>query len=153
MQQAIVEDSFLDMHHIIIRGDVAEGFKQSDHVIEGSMKVGGQEHFYLETNTTLAEPGEDGEMKIFCSTQNPTKTQGLVAKALGVGAHKVVVQVKRMGGGFGGKETRSIFVSCAAAVAAHKLRRPVRMALDRLVPPPPPPCKKRKKKKTSNRVA
>lgn len=131
IEKAIEEASFLNMHHIIKRGEVEEGFAQSDHVIEGTMKMGGQEHFYLETNTTLAVPGEDGEMSIFCSSQNPTKTQGLVSKALGVGAHKVVVKVKRMGGGFGGKETRSIFVSCAAAVAAHKLRVPVRMALDR----------------------
>ena len=60
------------------------------------MKVGGQEHFYLETNTTLAVPGEEnGEMIVYCSSQNPTKTQGLVAKALGVGANKIVVKVSK----------------------------------------------------------
>lgn len=131
IEQAIEQDSYLNMHHIINRGDIEVGFAEADHVIEGSMKVGGQEHFYLETNTTLAIPGEGGEMDIFCSSQNPTKTQGLVASVLGVGANKVVVKVKRMGGGFGGKETRSIYVSCAAAVAAAKLNRPVRIALDR----------------------
>lgn len=100
-------------------------------VVEGEMRMGGQEHFYLETNVTLCIPGEQGEMEVFASTQNPTKTQNFVAHVCGVPASKVVARVKRMGGGFGGKETRSVFVSCAAAVAAHRLQRPVKIALDR----------------------
>ncbi|KAF3856979.1 hypothetical protein F7725_008838 [Dissostichus mawsoni] len=75
-----------------------------------------KEHFYLETNVTLAVPREDGEMELFVSTQAPTKTQSLVAKALGVSANRVVVRVKRMGGGFGGKESRSTLLSTVVAV-------------------------------------
>lgn len=85
------------------------------------MHMGGQEHFYLETNAHLAVPKcEDGEIELFSSSQNPTKTQALVAKALGVPNNRVVCRVKRMGGGFGGKETRTSIVSvpiCVAAVA------------------------------------
>uniref|UniRef100_A0AAY4DHY6 FAD-binding PCMH-type domain-containing protein n=1 Tax=Denticeps clupeoides TaxID=299321 RepID=A0AAY4DHY6_9TELE len=92
--------------------------------------IGGQEHFYLETNCTVAVPkGEDGEMELFVSTQTASKTQALVAKALGVPANRIVCRVKRMGGGFGGKESRSIILSTVVAVAAMK--RPVRCMLDR----------------------
>ncbi|KAL6115085.1 xdh [Pungitius sinensis] len=114
------------------RGDLEAGFKQADRVIEGEMHIGGQEHFYLETNVTLAVPrGEDGEMELFVSTQSASKTQSLVAKALGVPANRVQVRVKRMGGGFGGKETRTTVLSTVVAVAANKLKRPVRCMLDR----------------------
>jgi hypothetical protein len=107
-------------------------FASADHVIEGEHRIGGQEHFYLEPQCTLAVPtGEDGEMEVFASTQNPRETQMHVALALGVPANRVVCRVKRMGGGFGGKETRSVFVSTATAVAAHHLGKPVRCVLDR----------------------
>uniref|UniRef100_A0A8C2HA93 xanthine dehydrogenase n=1 Tax=Cyprinus carpio TaxID=7962 RepID=A0A8C2HA93_CYPCA len=96
------------------------------------MHIGGQEQFYLETNCTLAVPrGEDGEMELFVSTQSASKTQALVAKALGVSANRVVCRVKRMGGGFGGKESRSTILSTVVAVAAHTVKRPVRCMLDR----------------------
>ncbi|ROL53594.1 Xanthine dehydrogenase/oxidase [Anabarilius grahami] len=98
----------------------------------GEMHIGGQEQFYLETNCTLAVPrGEDGEMELFVSTQSASKTQVLVAKALGVPANRVVCRVKRMGGGFGGKESRSTILSTVVAVAAHTVKRPVRCMLDR----------------------
>uniref|UniRef100_A0A672MV38 Xanthine dehydrogenase n=1 Tax=Sinocyclocheilus grahami TaxID=75366 RepID=A0A672MV38_SINGR len=116
----------------IERGDVAQGFKDSDHILHGEMHIGGQEQFYLETNCTLAFPrGEDGEMELFVSTQSASKTQALVAKALGVPANRVVCRVKRMGGGFGGKESRSTILSTVVAVAAHTVKRPVRCMLDR----------------------
>jgi xanthine dehydrogenase/oxidase len=72
------------------------------------VRIGGQEHFYLETQASLVVPGENDEFTVFASTQNPTKTSNFVANALGVGKHKVVCKAKRMGGGFGGKETRSV---------------------------------------------
>ncbi|KAK3850489.1 hypothetical protein Pcinc_042810 [Petrolisthes cinctipes] len=96
------------------------------------MHMGGQEHFYLETNAHLATPGkEDGEMEIYSSTQNPTLTQMQTAHSLGVDANKVVCRVKRMGGGFGGKETRTIVACIPICVAARKLGRCVRVALER----------------------
>lgn len=131
IEEAIEMKSFYDEMNSLTRGDMDKGFSESDRVIEGSLKIGGQEHFYLETQGSLVIPGEDDELTVIASTQNPTKTQLLVAKTLGVNANRVVCKLKRMGGGFGGKETRSIYVSCAAALAAHKLKSPVKMILDR----------------------
>ncbi|GFH18707.1 uncharacterized protein HaLaN_15555 [Haematococcus lacustris] len=91
----------------------------------------GQEHFYLETNNCCVIPLENDEFTIYSSTQAPAKHQKYVAHVLGVPAHKVVSKTKRLGGGFGGKETRSIFLHCAVAVPAHALRRPVKLSLDR----------------------
>ncbi|XP_024116820.2 xanthine dehydrogenase/oxidase-like [Oryzias melastigma] len=107
------------------------GFKQADRVVEGEMHIGGQEHFYLETHVTLAVPKEDGEMELFVSSQSPNDSQSHVAKVLGVPANRVLVRVKRLGGGFGGKESRSTVLSTVVAVAANKLKRPVRCMLDR----------------------
>ncbi|XP_022619725.1 xanthine dehydrogenase/oxidase, partial [Seriola dumerili] len=132
IQEAIAAQSFYQPIRTIQNGDLEAGFKQADHILEGEIHIGGQEHFYLETNVTLAVPrGEDGEMELFVSTQSASKTQSLVAKALGVPANRVVVRVKRMGGGFGGKESRTTVLSTVVAVAANKLNRPVRCMLDR----------------------
>ncbi|XP_072235326.1 xanthine dehydrogenase/oxidase-like [Leuresthes tenuis] len=132
IQEAIAAQSFYQPIRTIQSGDLEAGFKQADHILEGEMHIGGQEHFYLETNVTLAVPrGEDGEMELFVSTQSTTDTQSQVARALGVPANRVVVRVKRMGGGFGGKESRSTLLSTVVAVAANKLKRPVRCMLDR----------------------
>nr|XP_055027656.1 xanthine dehydrogenase/oxidase isoform X1 [Misgurnus anguillicaudatus] len=132
IQDAITHNSFYHPVRTIERGDLTQGFKDSDHILHGEIHIGGQEHFYLETNCTIAVPrGEDGEMEMFVSTQSATKTQSLVAKALGVPANRVVCRVKRMGGGFGGKECRSTMLSTVVAVAAQKVKRPVRCMLDR----------------------
>uniref|UniRef100_A0A8C4GQJ5 Xanthine oxidase n=1 Tax=Dicentrarchus labrax TaxID=13489 RepID=A0A8C4GQJ5_DICLA len=130
--QVTIQDYFCKMRQSFQMSYLEVGFKQADHILEGEMHIGGQEHFYLETNVTLAVPrGEDGEMEVFASTQSASKTQSLVAKALGVPANRVVVRVKRMGGGFGGKESRTTVLSTVVAVAANKLKRPVRCMLDR----------------------
>ncbi|KEF57626.1 xanthine dehydrogenase [Exophiala aquamarina CBS 119918] len=132
IEEAIEKQSFFEHYRYIRKGDVEEAFKDCDHVIEGTTRMGGQEHFYLETNAALAIPKpEDGEMEIWSSTQNPTETQAYVAKALGVQSNKIVSKVKRLGGGFGGKETRSIQLSTICAIAANKVRRPVRCMLNR----------------------
>lgn len=132
IQDAITHQSFFQPVRVIENGDLIKGFQASDHILEGEIHIGGQEHFYLETNCALAVPrGEDGEMELFVSTQAATKTQTAAAKALGVPASHVVCRVKRMGGGFGGKESRSTILSTAVAVAAHKVKKPVRCMLDR----------------------
>uniref|UniRef100_A0A672UX13 Xanthine dehydrogenase n=1 Tax=Strigops habroptila TaxID=2489341 RepID=A0A672UX13_STRHB len=132
IQEAIEKQSFFKAVKRIKKGDVKKGFEESDHILEGEMYIGGQEHFYLETHATLAVPkGEDGEMELFVSTQNLTKTQEFAANALGVPSNRIVVRVKRMGGGFGGKETRNTILTTAVAVAAFKTGRPVRCMLDR----------------------
>ncbi|PIO30993.1 hypothetical protein AB205_0063890 [Aquarana catesbeiana] len=113
-------------------GNIEKGFQEADHIIEGEIHIGGQEHFYLETNCCIAVPkGEDGEMELFASTQNTTETQAFAAHALGVPSNRIVVRVKRMGGGFGGKESRSSVISTVVALAANKTGRPVRCMLDR----------------------
>jgi xanthine dehydrogenase/oxidase len=100
-------------------------------VVEGEIFMGPQEQFYFETNATRVEPRENGEFHIVSSSQNPAETQLLVAKALGAPLSKVTSTVKRIGGGFGGKESRACVLSVTAAVAAQKLMRPVRFQLDR----------------------
>ncbi|RFU77092.1 xanthine dehydrogenase [Trichoderma arundinaceum] len=132
IEEAIQQDSFHPFYREIKTGDVEEAFKGCDYVFTGTARMGGQEHFYLETNACVVVPSpEDGAMEIFASTQNPNETQTFAARVCEVPANKVVVRVKRLGGGFGGKETRSIILSSAVALAAKKTRRPVRCMLTR----------------------
>lgn len=103
----------------IHKGDPEGKLKTSQHVLEGEMYVGGQEHFYMETNAHLVVPRlEDKGMELFSSCQSPTDTQQIVAKVLGVPENRVVCRVKRMGGGFGGKQSRTLIVSVPLCVAA-----------------------------------
>ncbi|KAL6901337.1 xanthine dehydrogenase [Trichoderma evansii] len=132
IEEAIQHDSFHPFYREIKTGDVEEAFKNCDYVFTGTARMGGQEHFYLETNATVVVPSpEDGAMEIFSSTQNPNEAQAFAARICDVPANKVVVRVKRLGGGFGGKETRSIVLSSAVALAAKKTKRPVRCMLTR----------------------
>lgn len=131
IQEAIEAQSFYEPIRTLQNGDLEAGFQQSDHVLEGEIHLGGQEHFYLETNATVAVPRDINEIEVFSSTQSPSKTQSLVARVLGIPSNRVHVRVKRMGGGFGGKESRTTVLSTVVALAAHRLRRPVRCMLDR----------------------
>jgi xanthine dehydrogenase/oxidase len=132
IEEAIQTDSYFNHFRHIQKGDTEKAFAEADHVFTGTARMGGQEHFYLETQACLAVPKpEDGEMEIFSGTQNPAETQAYVSKVVGVAANKIVTRVKRMGGGFGGKETRSIQLAGIVACAANKVRRPVRCMLSR----------------------
>jgi xanthine dehydrogenase/oxidase len=132
IEEAVEKQSFFEHSRYIINGDTEKAFEEADHVFSGTTRMGGQEHFYLETNACLAIPKpEDGEMEIWSSTQNPTETQAYVAQVTGVQSNKIVSKVKRLGGGFGGKETRSIQLAAICAVAANKTKRPVRCMLNR----------------------
>lgn len=113
------------------RGDVGAALAASPRRLKGSMAIGGQDHFYLESQIALAIPGEDEDMQVFSSTQHPSEVQHMVAQVLGVGSHAVTVEVRRMGGGFGGKETQANLFACVAALAARKLKRPVKLRPDR----------------------
>lgn len=113
------------------RGDVASALAASPRRLKGAMAIGGQDHFYLEGQISLAIPGEDQDMLVLCSTQHPSEVQHMVAQVLGVGAHAVTIEVRRMGGGFGGKETQANLFACVAALAARKLKRPVKLRPDR----------------------
>ncbi|XP_047119344.1 xanthine dehydrogenase [Schistocerca piceifrons] len=133
IDDAIREKSFFPGFPVSITdGDVDAAMAAADHVVSGEARTGAQEHFYLETHVTLARPkGEDSEMEIFTSCQHPTEIQKLVAEMLGIPFNRVVCRVKRIGGGFGGKESRSSLVALPVAFAAYKLNRPVRCMLDR----------------------
>lgn len=126
---AIKAKSFFEPMKTIEKGDVDKAFATAAHVVEGEVSIGAQEHFYLEPQGSFAVPGE--EMEVFASTQNPSHTQHTVAEVLGFPSNKVIAKTRRLGGGFGGKETRSIFISAACALAAHHLQLPVRMIMDR----------------------
>ncbi|KAL4788148.1 Molybdopterin-binding domain of aldehyde dehydrogenase-domain-containing protein [Aspergillus varians] len=132
IEEAIEAKSFFEHFNYIKKGDPESAFKDADRVIEGVSRMGGQEHFYLETQACVAIPKpEDGEMEVWSSTQNPTETQSYVAQVTGVAANKIVSRVKRLGGGFGGKETRSVQLAAICATAAAKMKRPVRCMLNR----------------------
>lgn len=89
-------------------------------MIEGEVRMGGQEHFYLETQACIVIPGEDDEMEIISSTQGATEAQVEVGQCLGIPFNKIVSKVKRIGGGFGGKESAALIVTLPTAVAAYK---------------------------------
>ena len=112
-------------------GGARAAIAKAPHRIQSTLDVGGQEQFYLEGQISYAIPKEDGAMHVHCSTQHPSEMQHLVAHALGVASHAVHVECRRMGGGFGGKESQSGLFACVAAVAAARLRRPVKLRLDR----------------------
>ena len=115
----------------LTRGDTAAAIKAAPHCIEGRMAIGGQEHFYLESQIAMAVPGEDDEVLVYSSTQHPTEIQHMVAHVLGAPSNAVTVEVRRMGGAFGGKETQGNQLAVISALAAKKTGRPVKFRPDR----------------------
>ena len=113
------------------RGDVAAALDAAPRRLKGRMTIGGQDHFYLESQIAFAVPGEDDEMLVYSSTQHPSEVQHMVAHVLHVPSNAVTVEVRRMGGGFGGKETQSNLFACVAALAARKTGRPAKIRPDR----------------------
>ena len=122
---------FEDGPRIYTKGDAASAIAAAPHRVEGRFEIGGQEHFYLEGQAALAMPQEGGDMVVHSSTQHPTEIQHKVAEALGVPMHAVRVEVRRMGGGFGGKESQGNALAVACAVAASLTGRPCKMRYDR----------------------
>lgn len=112
-------------------GDAETAIKDAANVVEGSFEIGGQEHFYLEGQAAAALPQEGGDMVVYSSTQHPTEIQHKVAEALGVPMNAVRCEVRRMGGGFGGKESQGNHLAVACAVAAQRTGRPCKMRYDR----------------------
>jgi xanthine dehydrogenase large subunit len=129
IQKAKAVNSFIGDRRKIERGEVDENMKKAPHKLEGEILIQGHDHFYLESQVTIAYPLEDGQVEIHSSSQHPTETQHVVAHALGIPDKDVVCQVKRMGGGFGGKESQAAPFAAMAALAAVKLKRPVRICL------------------------
>ncbi|XP_022615697.1 aldehyde oxidase 1-like [Seriola dumerili] len=131
-EEAVEKSSFFEPRRRIERGDVDEAFKSVDQVYEGGMRLGGQEHFYMETQSMLVVPvGEETEFNAYVSTQWPTSTQDAIAETLGIPSNRVTCHVKRIGGAFGGKVTKTAILACITSVAAWKTSRAVRCVLER----------------------
>ncbi|MFZ2856325.1 xanthine dehydrogenase molybdopterin binding subunit [Acidovorax sp.] len=131
VQEALKAESYVLPPVFVRRGDAATGLARSPHRLQGAFEVGGQEHFYLEGQIACALPLEQKQWSIHSSTQHPGEVQHWVAHALGLDNHAVRVECRRMGGGFGGKETQAGHLAVWAAVAANKLGHPVKLRLDR----------------------
>jgi xanthine dehydrogenase large subunit len=131
IEQALAAQSFVLPTERLVRGNAAAALEAAAHRLAGRFHCGGQDHFYLEGQISLAVPGEDGAIKVHCSTQHPGEIQLEVAHALGVPAHKIAVECRRMGGAFGGKETQAGLYACVAALLANATGRAVKMRVDR----------------------
>ncbi len=130
--EALRNKHFVLDSHTHQRGNSAGALAAATHRIQGNLHIGGQEHFYLETQISSVMPTEDGGMIVYCSTQNPTDVQKLVAEVLDVSMNKIVVDMRRMGGGFGGKETQASSPACLCAVVARLTGQPTKMRLPRV---------------------
>ncbi|XP_072835144.2 aldehyde oxidase 1 isoform X1 [Pogona vitticeps] len=132
IEDAIAHNSFFEPQRKLEQGNVDEALKTADHIIEGEIQIGGQEHFYMETQSVLVVPkGEDKEMDVYASTQHPAFVQEMVASCLGIPENRIMCHVKRVGGAFGGKIMKASILACITAVAANKTGRAVRCVLDR----------------------
>tara|TARA_B110001454_G_scaffold218991_1_gene249039 strand:- start:80292 stop:82652 length:2361 start_codon:yes stop_codon:yes gene_type:complete len=129
LQKAIDTKFFIGPLRTIQRGDVDDALKSAPNKLKGDIEIAGQEHFYLESQASIAYPKEDDQIEIHSSSQHPTEVQHLVAEALGLRHHQVVCVVKRMGGAFGGKESQAAPFAVFAALVAQKLKRPARIIL------------------------
>jgi xanthine dehydrogenase large subunit len=131
IEKAIEKNNLLAPSRKIERGEVNKTLKSAKHKISGTLRTGAQEHWYLETQTALCIPGEGNEMQVYSSTQHPSETQAIVAEVLGVQRNEVVVEIRRMGGAFGGKETQANHVAAWTALLARATNRPVKIHLFR----------------------
>ena len=131
VHDALQAKSFVLPPVTVQRGDAARALATAAHTLKGQLEVGGQEHFYLEGQVAYVLPQEQNQWLVYSSTQHPGEVQHWVAHALGIDNHAVRVECRRMGGGFGGKETQAGHMAVWAAIAASKLRRPIKLRLDR----------------------
>ncbi|MGA9521894.1 MAG: xanthine dehydrogenase molybdopterin binding subunit [Myxococcaceae bacterium] len=131
VDDAVKAGSFLTQPHVIARGDVQAALASAPVRISGEVRSGAQDHFYLETHVSLALPREAGGLHIYSSTQHPSEVQAIVSEVLGIGRHQIVIEVPRMGGGFGGKETQAAGFAALAALGAVRTGRPVKVWLNR----------------------
>ncbi|GAB3482781.1 xanthine dehydrogenase molybdopterin binding subunit [Marinomonas epiphytica] len=130
-QQSLAEQAFVLPTHTIQTGDVAQALDNAPHTLSSELYIKGQEHFYLEGQISVALPQEDGGVMVYASSQHPAEVQKLVAKVLAVPVAQVLVETRRMGGGFGGKESQAAVLSCLAAVFAARNNRPVKYRMPR----------------------
>jgi xanthine dehydrogenase large subunit len=131
LKTAIAKNSLLAPPRMMKRGDADTALKTAKHVLEGELETGAQEHWYLETHTCLCVPGEHQEITAYSSTQHPSETQAIISEVLGIAKNEVVVEIRRMGGAFGGKETQGNWVAAWAALLCQATRKPVKIRLFR----------------------
>ncbi|MEM9178424.1 MAG: xanthine dehydrogenase molybdopterin binding subunit [Pseudomonadota bacterium] len=131
LSEARAHDETVETPQVMRLGDAHAALAAAPKTLTGTLEMGGQDHFYLEGQIAMAVPGEDGAIKIYSSTQNPTEAQHLIAHLLHKPSAAVTVEVRRMGGAFGGKETQSTLIAAIAALAAEKTGRPAKLRLDR----------------------
>jgi len=131
LAEARAADSEIEPIQRMARGDADAALGKAQHRLSGTFAMGGQDHFYLEGQVAVATPGEDGQIHLLSSTQHPSEVQHLVANLLGLTSADVTVEVRRMGGAFGGKETQAALFAAAAALVAHKTGRPAKFRCDR----------------------
>ncbi|HYD65175.1 xanthine dehydrogenase molybdopterin binding subunit [Azospirillum sp.] len=130
-EEALEQGLFVSPSQTMRRGDAAAALNGAPHRLRGELRIGGQDHFYLETHIAYAIPDGDGGYKVHSSTQHPSEVQHQVAKVLGLPMNAVTVECRRMGGAFGGKESQAAHVAAIAALLAHHTRRPVKFRMDR----------------------
>ncbi len=131
VQTALAKQAYVQAPSTILRGDPDAALKTAPHTLSAEFSVGGQEHFYLEGQIAFALPGEDGDLVVHSSTQHPTEVQHVCAQVLGCEYNRITTMVRRLGGGFGGKESNASWVAAAAALAAAKTGKPVKLRLPR----------------------
>jgi xanthine dehydrogenase large subunit len=131
LEKAMEKQSLMGPPRVIARGNVEAALSSSPHRMRGGLRTGAQEHWYLESQVCLCVPGEQSEINVYSSTQHPSETQALIAELLGIGKHEVVVEVRRMGGAFGGKETQANHAACWSALLCWTTKRPVKIRLFR----------------------
>ena len=131
IETALANKAYVQAPSTLLRGDPDAALKTAPHTLSAEFSVGGQEHFYLEGQIAFALPGEDGDITVHTSTQHPTEVQHICARLLGCDFNRVTAVVRRLGGGFGGKESNASWVAGAAALAAHHTGKPVKLRLPR----------------------
>jgi xanthine dehydrogenase molybdopterin binding subunit len=131
IRTAIEKGTLLGPVRTMQRGDADAALKSAQHVIKGELETGAQEHWYLETQTCLCIPGEHQEITAYSSTQHPSETQAIISEVLGIPKNEIVVEIRRMGGAFGGKETQANWTAAWAALLCHATKRPVKLRLFR----------------------
>ena len=131
IEESIKRQKFLGPKRKISRGDTSKAIESASHRLGGVYRSGGQEHLYLEAQAAISYPGEQGQITVHSSTQNPTEIQALVAEMLGVGMHEVVCLCKRMGGAFGGKESQAAIPAMMVALVSYHTGRAARILYER----------------------
>ena len=131
IEEALKKKSFVLKPKHLTRGNIKDGFKKSDNILKGKLYSGGQDHFYLEGQIAMTIPQEDNNLLVYSSTQHPSETQQIIGKVLKQNYNSIHVIVRRIGGGFGGKETQSFLFAAITSIAAKKLSKPVKLRVDR----------------------